>query len=271
MPALHAFTESAYGPHLRQRYDLFVPADADQCPTVICLPGHWWTAGDHHDLRGVALRLAEAGWAAASVGTRLLEKDLRSGEELLGDVMQACEKIVDEASLHGAHERGVVLLGSGSGSLTALTAATRMLSDRKCRLRVVAAIACGLTPSTRPWEGCPLERAGAVKTFGGEHPERLDPATLPDDAFPPVLILHGEADEAVPPKHALALQKRLAAAGEIARLETVPHAGHQWIEAVHDRPSRFAIDRSIAFLREVAPLAPPAQGAATPGRLSARL
>ena len=89
MPALHAFTDSSYGPHLRQRYDLFVPTDADRCPTVICLPGGWWTSGDHHDLRGVALRLAEAGWAAASIGTRLLQKDLKSGTELIADVNMA--------------------------------------------------------------------------------------------------------------------------------------------------------------------------------------
>lgn len=270
MPAIHAFTESAYGPHLRQRYDLFVPEGADQCATVICLPGQWWTAGDHHDLRGVALRLAEAGWAAASIGTRLLEKDLRSGSELVGDVIAACDKIVDEAALHGAHDRGVVLLGSGSGSLTALVAATRMLADRRCRLRVVATIACGFTPSTKPWEGCPLERTASVKTFGGEQADAIDPATMPDDAFPPMLILHGENDESVPTKHALTFQKRLAAAGEIARLETVPHAGHQWIEAVHDRPSRFAIDRTVAFLREVAPNGQPAATSASSGRLGTR-
>lgn len=253
MPALHAFTDSAYGPHLRQRYDLFVPEEADQCPTVVCLPGGWWTSGDHHDLRGVALRLAEAGWAAASIGTRHLEKDLRNGSELVTDVVHACEKIVDEAAIYGAHDRGVVLLGSGTGSLTALAAGVRMLTDRACKLRVAAVVACGLTPALEPWEGCPADKAGLLKTFAGDAADRLDPARLPADAFPPVLVLHGEHDPEVPTRHALAFQKRLAEAGEVARIETVSSAAHRWIEAVYDRPARFAIDRIIGFLREVAP------------------
>jgi acetyl esterase/lipase len=273
MPAIHAFTDTAYGPHLRQRYDLFIPTDADQTPTVICLPGGWWTSGDHHDLRGVALRLAEAGWSAASIGTRLLEKDLKSGKELIADVIAATEKIIDDAVTYGAHDRGVILLGSGSGSLTAMIVATRMLNDRKCRLRVGAVIACGLTPSSIPWEGCPIERAPIVKTFGGENPSELDIATFPADAFPPMLVLHGEQDDTVPTRHALALQKRVADAGEIARLETVSGAGHRWIESVHDRPARFAIDRIISFLREVAPAGttqPVATSASTSGRLGSR-
>jgi acetyl esterase/lipase len=165
----------------------------------------------------------------------------------------ACEKIVDEAALYGAHDRGVILLGSGSGSLTALAAGARMLADRRCRLRVAAVVACGLTPALSPWEGGRAERHGILKEFAGDQAQELDPSLIAADAFPPVLILHGEEDREVPSRHALALQKRLSDAGEMARLETVSHADHRWIESVHDRPARFAIDRITAFLREVAP------------------
>jgi acetyl esterase/lipase len=250
MPHLTAFTDLPFGHHIRQSLDLFVPARADDAITVVCVHGGWWSAGHHHDLRAFALHLAELGFPAATVGHRFLGNDVKGGQEIVDDVRAAAQRAVEEASLLGADPASVVLLGSGSGSLVALAAAHQMIADRACRLRVRAAIACGVTPSLEPWDGCPIALTKALHAFAAGRETSLSPIDLAADAFPPLLLLHGDADAEVPAKAAAKLHARVADTGEISVHATIAGVGHQFIEQPFDRQARQAVDRIVPFLTE---------------------
>ena len=264
MPHLTAFTDLPYGHHIRQALDLFVPAKADDAITVVCVHGGWWTAGHHHDLRSFALHLAELGYPTATVGHRFLGNDVKGGQEIVDDVRAAAQRAVEEASLLGADPASVVLLGSGSGSLVALAAAHQMIADRKCRLRVRAAIACGVTPSLEPWEGCPLALTKGLHAFANDRVQQLSPIDLKADAFPPLLLLHGDADPEVPAKAANKLHTRIVESGEASQFALLTGVAHQFIEQPFDRQARLAIDRIVPFLKEhtvkPAPMAEASEG-----------
>lgn len=250
MPALSALTDLAYGSHIRQALDLFIPSRADGCATVVCVPGGWWAGGSHHELRGLALHLAEQGFAAASVGLRHLGNDVKSGAELVDDVKAAAVRAVEEASLAGADSQSVVLLGSGSGSLIALAAAHQLIADRKAKLRARAAVACGVTPSADPWEGCPLALTKALHAFANHQAHLVSPMGLKADGFPALLLLHGDADQDVPAKAAQKLHQRVVESGEISQFAVLAGLAHQFIENPFDRGARAALDRIVPFLKE---------------------
>lgn len=250
MPHLHAITDLTYGPHLRQKLDVFVPSPAKGGATVLCLHGGWWTAGTHHDLRGFALHLAEHGVSAASMGHRHLEKDIKTGAELVDDIKLAAQRAVDEAGLLDASDKGVILLGSGSGSLPMLAAAWQLANDRLAKVRVRGVIACGVTPSPTPWEGCPLGLTKILHAYAGTAPAGFNPSELRADGFPPVLLLHGDTDADVPTKAAQKLHQRIADTGESCTFAAIAGAGHQFIEATFDRAARQAVDRILPFVQE---------------------
>jgi acetyl esterase/lipase len=63
---------------------------------------------------------------------------------------------------------------------------------------------------------------------------------------PPILLMHGDADDMVPPDQSVRLASALRAAGAPVELELVPGARHMWADA----PDVGAIvDRSVEFLR----------------------
>lgn len=250
MPILHALTDLTYGPHLRQKLDVFVPANAKGGATVLCLHGGWWTTGAHHDLRSFALHLAELGVPAASMGHRHLEKDVKSGAELVDDIKLAAQRAVDEAGLLEASDRGVFLLGSGSGSLPMLAAAWQLANDRTTKMRIRGVIACGVTPSPVAWEGCPLVLAKTLHSYAGMTPGPFNPMELRADGFPPALFLHGDADLDVPTKAAQKLQQRMTDAGDECHLVSIAGASHQFIENPFDRMARSALDRIVPFVQE---------------------
>ncbi|HYE04730.1 MAG TPA: prolyl oligopeptidase family serine peptidase [Planctomycetota bacterium] len=245
MPDLHVVTDRTYGPHPRQQFDVFIPEGADNCATVVCVHGGWFSAGHHHDLRSLAFVLAERGYACAPISIRHLA-DVRGGADLVDDVCIAARKALEESSLLGGSPRTLVLLGSGSGSLPALAAAQRLGEDRKLRVR--AAIACGVTPSADAWDGCPPAIARVVQQYGAGHADALGPMTMPADRFPPLLLLHGDQDAEVPAKLAHKLHMRVIEAGEDSQLAVLAGVGHHFIDSAHGL--RAAGERIAAFLAE---------------------
>ena len=65
-------------------------------------------------------------------------------------------------------------------------------------------------------------------------------------AAPPVLLMHGAADDLVPPTQSIRLAEALRAAGATAALELVPDATHMW-KGASDVDG--IVWRSVQFLR----------------------
>lgn len=250
MPALHAVLSQSYGNHPRQVIDVFVPERLNARGLVALIHGGWWTQGRHQDLRLLALHLAELGFASATIGHRQLGDGARHGQDLIDDVKAALGKALDESAIVGGSDSTVVLLGSGSGSLTALTSASQLASD--ARIRVRGLIACGVTPTLEHWEGCPSAVAKALDQFAAGQRHLLSPMELPAASLPPLLLLHGDSDTDVPAKLAQRLHARAIEADEASALAVLTGVGHRFIDQPLERGAKAALERIIPFLTDQA-------------------
>lgn len=248
MPALHAVLAQPYGQHPRQQFDVFVPERLTARGLVALIHGGWWSQGRHHDLRLLALHLAELGFASATIGHRQLGEGARHGQDLIDDVKAGVVKALDESAIAGGSDNTVVLLGSGSGSLTALTAAAQFSTD--ARVRVRGAIACGVTPTLEHWEGCTSTVAKALDQFAGGQRHLLSPMDLPAASLPPLLLLHGDSDADVPAKLAQRLHAHAIEADEASSLAVLSGVGHRFIEQPLERGAKAALERIVPFLTE---------------------
>jgi acetyl esterase/lipase len=243
MSTISTVLSVSYGEHPRQRLDVFVPTGASGA-LLLCIPGGWWSDGRHESLRLWCLALAERGLACASLGHRPLGDGAKTGSDILDDLVAASERAADEAAVCG-HDGGVVPLGSGSGSLSALVLAARLVQRGKPAVRGV--IACGVTPGFEPNDGIPAAHRSACDRFAGNNHRELSPLHLDPAAFPPVLLLHGDADRELTLEQARRLHTRLTGAGEVCRLDLIPGAGHQFIEDPLSRPAQEAIQHIVGF------------------------
>lgn len=248
MPALHAVLAQPYGSHPRQQIDVVVPDRLVARGLVALFHGGWWSQGRPQDLRPLALHLAELGFASATIGHRLFGDGARNGQDILDDVKVAISKALDECAIAGGSDSTVVLLGSGSGSLTALTAASQLTTDTRIRVRGV--IACGVTPTLEHWEGCPSVVAKALEQFAGGHRHLLSPMELPATSLPPLLLLHGDSDTDVPAKLAQKLHARAIEADEVSTLAVLTGVGHRFVEQPLERGAKAALERIVPFLLE---------------------
>ena len=248
-----------YDQHPEQAFDVMVPdSSAEARALVICLHGGWWHQGHHQDLRALALALAEQGWASASVGFRQLAapganpgpEHAKSGTEVVADVLLALPLVVEEARLLGWNGTSVVLLGSGSGSLVALVAASRLTLDRKPSVRVRAAIAAGVTPSLDHNDGWAPALGATIDRFAARDRHTLSPLHFTAHGFPPLLLLHGDKDVDYPAALAQKFHLKLAAADESSAIHILAGAGHHFVESPFSPVGRMALERIVAFLNE---------------------
>ena len=72
------------------------------------------------------------------------------------------------------------------------------------------------------------------------------PLTHASATAPPVLLMHGAADDLVPPAQSIRLARALSAAGATVELELVPGATHFW-NGASDVDG--IVRRSVQFLR----------------------
>jgi dipeptidyl aminopeptidase/acylaminoacyl peptidase len=86
--------------------------------------------------------------------------------------------------------------------------------------------------------------AGSVPDLARE----ASPVTDASAAAPPILLMHGAADDMVPPAQSIRLARALSAAGATVELELVPGATHFW-KGASDVDG--IVRRSVDFLRRL--------------------
>ena len=247
-----------YGPHPDLALDLMVPQEADGRSLVICIHGGWWHLGSHHDLRGLTLALAEHGYPAASIGFRPIAapgtnpgpEHARGGLDILSDLQVGVTKAIEEASILGWNGRGIVLLGSGSGSLLALLLAHRMTVDRKGTARVRACVAAGVTPSLDHHDGWAAALGAVIDRFAGRDRHALSPLHQSPGGYPALLLLHGDKDVDVPAILAQKFHQKVAVANEASQFHLLAGPGHHFVESPFSPNGRLAMDRLLPFLAE---------------------
>jgi acetyl esterase/lipase len=266
--------------------DLYLPPPAvlGPHPVIGYLHGGGWQRGSKRELLPVLAhwdpspfqRMVDAGFAVAAIDYRL------SGEATfpapLEDVRSALQWLAMHSAAWGIDEGRLFLWGESAGAHLAALAALDTADRATAPVRGVVA---WFAPSDLMALDEDAARVGGElhspadsresRLLGGPLFERREqamaasPVTYAHAGAPPFLLMHGDADVAVPYQQSLRLAEALKATGSVAEVELVPGAGHMWTGA-SDVEAIFT--RSLAF---VADLAAEALGRGRPTRAGSGL
>ena len=243
--------------------DLYLPdarsISGTPVPVIVHIHGGGWRRGSRrHPLPalgpGFYDQIAAQGFAVAAIDYRL------SGEARypapLEDVRTAVGWARDNAASYGLDAGRVFLWGDSSGGHLALLAG---LTGAKVQA-VVAwfpvtdlvglpgdIAAAGGTPDLGP-DSREAQFLGGPASTMPEVAREASPVAHASAGAPPILLMHGAADDMVPAAQSVRLAEALAGAGADVELELVPGAGHFWNGA---SDVAAIVHRSIEFLRAV--------------------
>ena len=240
----------AYGPAARQRLDVYRPREArGAAPVVVFLYGGRWQSGDRRDYLLVADAMAERGWLVVVPDYRLHPDVLFPA--WVEDGARAVAWAQAHAARHGGDPSRLFVVGHSAGGHTAALLALdeRYLRAAGVPASAVRGVAILAGPVDTVWTDPDVQAlmgppAGWTATY---------PATFVDGAAPPILLLHGEADETVAPGNSRQLARRLRAAGTCVRVRTYPGLGHVGLVVALALPFTTAapvLDDLAAFVRD---------------------
>jgi acetyl esterase/lipase len=241
--------------------DLYLPQAGGPAPVIVHVHGGGWRRGSRrHPLPALGPDfyddLAGRGFAVAAIDYRL------SGEARfpapLDDVRTAVGWVRDHATSYGMDADRVFLWGDSAGGHLALLAG---LTSSKVQ-GVVAwfpvtdlarlpsdVAAAGGAPDPGP-DSREALLLGAPASEVPDLARQASPVTHAGAGAPPILLMHGTADNLVPPAQSVRLAEALSAAGAAVELELVPGATHFW-NGASDVPG--IVRRSVRFLQAIRP------------------
>lgn len=226
--------------------DVYLPDTAGPHASVLIVHGGGFVVGSRQmkSVRYLAMHLAEAGIAAATIDYRMI---FRGGRlpEALDDVAAAAAWWREQSGRFDLDSERVAIAGFSAGATLAL-----------------------LHAATQPY-------AGIVSFFGvydftylgglwAEAMRRLllrsgDPDVWASHSpltrcqtSAPLLLIHGSADTLVPIAQARRLRDRRQELGLPVQLIEYPEAPHGFLNDATYPPTRAAVDAAIAFLRDAA-------------------
>lgn len=236
----------AQGPVLAM--DIVRPEAAGRYPGVVLIHGGGFRAGDRKSLLPMAVKLAKAGYVAATVSYRFTPRFQFPAQ--VHDVKAAVRFLRSHAGEYAMDPERVCAAGQSAGGMLALfLGVTRGMgrfegwSDYR---EASSGVDCvvnfyGPTDLTRVYEGSscageltPAFVGGELAEARGAHRE-ASVVEWVTPAAAPVLTLHGKVDKCVPYAQAVALTERLRGAGVEAELEGIEGAGHGFRGAEAER------------------------------------
>lgn len=249
-PAETLVRSAAYGPHPRQRLDLYAPRGGrGDLPIAVFFYGGSWDSGRRQDYNWVGRALASRGFVAIVADYRLYP-EVRF-PTFLEDGALAVRWAVDQAGTFGGDANRIVLAGHSAGAYNAVMLGLdgRYLRAAGVDPRAVKAVA-GLAG---PYDFLPLTDGIARRTFG----QAADlPATQPmgyvNPGSPPAFLATGDADGTVRPRNTRTLAKAYRAAGAPVEERHYEGVDHIRIVLALSRPLRGeapVLDDMIGFLR----------------------
>lgn len=223
----------AYGPHARQRLDLYLQPGAGPHPVVVFVHGGGHVRGDKAG-SGLELLLpvaARAGYTVASINYRLAPEFRHPAQ--VEDARLAVRWLRENASrLRIDPGRLAVAGASAGGHIATFLAVTPCAGDpvavdavmrQSCRPSTVINF-FGTTDLRERTDRLLAALLGPGPTVDAKAAASPITHVSPDD--PPTLSLHGTADRLVPYAQSVALHRALTEAGVPNRLITVARGGH---------------------------------------------
>jgi len=236
--------------------DLYLPSQPGQSrPGVIVVRGGGWMVNDRKRFAHVASALAEKGVAAACIEYRTAEEAAFPGA--IQDVKAAVRWMRANAERYGINSHAIGTLGGSSGAhmalLAGLTAGVAEFEgnggheDVSSQIQAVVAMA---TPADLL--SLSANNKLTVGAFLHVAPEQdkekwrwASPVNHVTAGGPPVLLLHGTADDSVPSSQSVDFVRRYREAGASAELGLLPGAPHAfwnyqpWFSKAMDRAATF--------------------------------
>jgi acetyl esterase/lipase len=221
--------------------DVYLPAAEPPLPVIVWLHGGGWRFGDRRLGPDLTRYYAERGFAMVSIDYRL--SDVAIFPAPLDDVKAAVQWVRENAAQYGFDANNIGLWGSSAGGHLATLAALTGVGVRAVVngygpvdfLRMDADRA--LLPSGGPCSPLVADDADSFESrlMGAPIqtcPERVreaNPLTYVHGAAPPILILHGADDRAVPFQQSVLLYQALAEHDCDATLCVTSGLGHGFL------------------------------------------
>lgn len=214
----------AYGPDSQQRLDVYKPNHPlPGAPIVVFWHGGRWSFGDKADYRFVAAALCELGYIAVLPNYRHYPQVKMPG--FMQDAANAAIWASDHAAELGADPKRLYFMGHSAGAQMA----TLLALDPRY---VVAAgkpdlAIAGVIGLSGPYDFLPLTENDTRDMFGPPDQYPLSqPIHFVHAGAPPMLLLHGEADDTVRPKNSRNLAAALSEKGVAVTLHLYPGLKH---------------------------------------------
>lgn len=214
----------SYGPHPRQRLDIYRPDNAaGPLPTILFFYGGSWKGGHKEDYAFVGRALARAGFVVAVADYRVYP-EIRF-PEFVKDGARAVRWVADNAAAYGGKTTEIHLMGHSAGAHIAA-----MIALDAAYLRDVGLSQDSLgrwVGLAGPYAFYPSEIDYVSMIFTGlEDENAARPITFVDAKSPSALLLHGADDTTVIPRHSRLLAARLNAAGVASVARFYDGIGH---------------------------------------------
>lgn len=226
----------AYGPHPRQRLDLYLPAASGApAPTVVFFYGGSWRTGNRGDYLFVGEALASRGFVTAVADYRLYP-EVRF-PAFVDDSAIAVAWVRAHAAEHGGDAKRLFVMGHSAGAYNAAMVA---LDERYLgRAGAGSGEIAGFIGLAGPYDFLPLESRLLRNIFGWpDTPPETQPIRFVDRSAPPTLLLTAERDGIVNPGNSIRLAARLRAADRPVREIVYPQVDHRTLVGALAAPLR---------------------------------
>ncbi len=214
----------AFAPGPRGGMDVYRPTrSAAKLPLVVFIYGGSWKEGSKNDYKFVAAPLARAGMVVAVPDYRLIP-EVRF-PTFLEDNAKAVAFARAHAAEWGADPDRLFLVGHSAGAYDVMMLAVdpHYLAD----VGVDRSKLSGVVSIATPADFFPFTDEATIAAFGtAPDPAATQPINFADGKNPPLLMLHGDADDIVYLRNSTAMTSRVKAAGGDVTLKVYPGVGH---------------------------------------------
>lgn len=223
----------AYDTHKETVLDVFQPATpaAAKRPGAIVIHGGGWVGGTKEgQWDNFVRRYLEKGFVVANVEYRLAKA--ATAPAAVEDALKAANWFLNNATKYNVDRKRVIVTGGSAGGHLSLMVGMTPKSAKLGKPAKVAAVVnfYGITDVGDQLAG-PNMRQYAV-TWVPDSPGRIElahrvsPMSYVRRGLPPILTLHGDADQTVPYEHGVKLTKALNDMGVRAEMISVPQGRH---------------------------------------------